>query len=1181
MKLVLIGFVALGITGKAQIITTIAGGGTIPPSPATTVPWLADRIARDAAGNIYGVSERLNQVFKYSVSGTVSVFAGRAQAGFAGDGGPATSALLSSPRDIAVDGTGNVYIVDALNCRIRKVSPSGIISTATQRCSRVMTSDSTGNVYFDSQEYDNNGVSRTRILRMDTTGNLSDAFPSFQGHVGDLQSLTVDQAGGVYFVRFGSDQIFRIDPSGAVTPLPLLASVRPAWLSAQGQTLYIGGLDRTSFDSRCVLYKATGANITILNDGAAGLEFNGDGLTLASTGMCANHGVADSAGNLYVSDGRLRKIDASLIVRTIAGNGDSYYGIGGPATSAQVGAVYGVAADLNGNVYFADGISRVNKIDTNGILTTVAGTAERGYTGDGGPANRACLTRPEGVAVDAQGNVFIADTENYRVRKVDTQGIITTYAGNGTRPFGFGAPLGDGGPATAAIVRPVTLAFDPAGRLVIQEGGRIRRVDAGGIITTVATVSDGFNLAVDGGGAIYVSDVYAGVIKRIDPSGSITIVAGGGTVYPPGEGVRATSVRLSPTHFGMATDVNGNLYFDNNDGTLRRMTPAGILTTFAGKGFGGVISGDGGLATEAFLGMTGGLAVDRLGNLYLSDLFNGRIRMVNNGTIPAVKVFTPASANAGTIAFSLEVTGINFTPQSVVRWNGAARPTTFVSATVLRAQIAASDVAAVGTASVSVLDPVSGSYNSVPFTITAPPPAAPSQPTPVDLAAGVSTTASLSWVSSGATSYDVYFGSAANPPQVGTVNSASFSPGVLAAGSTYYWRVVARNTGGTATSPVWRFTTAAPVSVGGLRFLPITPCRAADTRSGQGTTGNFGPPTLNANTTRELPMFSSRCNIPATAQAYSLNVTAVPHEPLGYLTLWPAGQAQPLVSTLNSFHGGIVANAAIVPAGTGGAIRLFVTNKADVIVDINGYFEAAAGLSFYALDPCRSADTRGNGGAVTGARTFPLPSLGCCVPGSAGAYSLNVTAVPVGGLGYLTAWPAGQTQPFVSTLNSPDGSVVANAAMVPAGTGGAVNVFVTDPADTILDINGYFAAAGAAGELRFRPLVPCRAVDTREASGAPALAGGAKRDFTIAGKCGVPAAAKALSMNVTVVPNGPLGYLSLWPAGKPQPLVSTLNSFQGRVVANAALTPLGANGAVSVFVTNQTHVILDVNGYFD
>jgi hypothetical protein len=380
------------------------------------------------------------------------------------------------------------------------------------------------------------------------------------------------------------------------------------------------------------------------------------------------------------------------------------------------------------------------------------------------------------------------------------------------------------------------------------------------------------------------------------------------------------------------------------------------------------------------------------------------------------------------------------------------------------------------------------------------------------------------------------------------------------------------------------------VAEGALHFVPVAPCRVADTRN---PAGAFGGPFLSPGSTRSFTIPQSACSIPATAQAYSLNVTVVPRGPLSYLTLWPTGQEQPFVSTLNSGEGLVTANAAIVPAGAGGAVSVFVTDATDVILDIDGYFDSpsSAAFSFYPLPPCRIADTRAAAGPFGGpsmtagkSRDFSIPSSACS-PGSApSAYSLNVTAVPAGSLGYLTIWPVGQSQPFVSTLNSPAGKVVANAAIVPAGSGGAVAVYVTDPTDVILDINGYFGVPGGAGALSFYPVTPCRAADTRNEDGplgGPIMESGTSRSFAIpSGSCGIPSTAAAYSMNVTVVPDGPLDYLTAWPTGEAQPQVSTLNSFDGTVVANAAIVPAGTAGAVSVYVAGQTHVILDINGYF-
>jgi pseudomonalisin len=367
----------------------------------------------------------------------------------------------------------------------------------------------------------------------------------------------------------------------------------------------------------------------------------------------------------------------------------------------------------------------------------------------------------------------------------------------------------------------------------------------------------------------------------------------------------------------------------------------------------------------------------------------------------------------------------------------------------------------------------------------------------------------------------------------------------------------------------------------GVQFVPITPCRVADTRN---ATGPFGGPELAAEASREFDIPQSACNIPSSAVAYSLNVTAVPNGPLGYLTLWPTGQTQPTVSTLNS-DGRVKANAAIVPSGTNGGVSVYVTNPSNIVLDIDGYFVpagTASALAFYPLTPCRVVDTRNAAGPLGGptvaggtSRNFPLQSSSCGIPSDAMAYSLNVTAIPEGSLGYLTMWPSGQNQPLVSTLNAPTGAVTANAAIVPAGSNGDVSVYVSNPSDVVLDVNGYFAAPGANG-LSLYPTTPCRVLDTRSSSGAfnGTLGVAVMNSF-----CAPSSTAQAYVLNATVVPSGSLGYLTLWPAGETQPVVSTLNAGDGVVTSNMAIVPT-MNGSIDAFSSNSTELILDISSYF-
>ena len=368
-----------------------------------------------------------------------------------------------------------------------------------------------------------------------------------------------------------------------------------------------------------------------------------------------------------------------------------------------------------------------------------------------------------------------------------------------------------------------------------------------------------------------------------------------------------------------------------------------------------------------------------------------------------------------------------------------------------------------------------------------------------------------------------------------------------------------------------------------MLFVPVVPCRVADTRNANGA---FGGPSLNGGTSRSFSIPKSACGIPSTAAAYSLNVTVVPHQSLSYLTAWPTGQSQPFVSTINSTDGRIKANAAIVPAGTGGAINVFATDATDVVLDINGYFvptTVSGALAFYPLTPCRLVDTRLSPGALAApsmtagqTRSFPLLSSSCNIPSTAQAYSLNFTAVPDGPLSYLTVWPTGQMQPLVSTLNAPTGTITANAAIVPAGSGGAFSLYVTNKADMVIDINGYFAPP-AAGGLSFFALAPCRVLDTRSGNGQP-FTGTINVDVTTS-NCGVPSVAQAYVFNATVVPSSGLNYLTLWPQNEAQPFVSTLNATDGTITSNMAIVPT-ISGSISAYATSPTQLILDIFGYF-
>jgi uncharacterized repeat protein (TIGR03803 family) len=382
-----------------------------------------------------------------------------------------------------------------------------------------------------------------------------------------------------------------------------------------------------------------------------------------------------------------------------------------------------------------------------------------------------------------------------------------------------------------------------------------------------------------------------------------------------------------------------------------------------------------------------------------------------------------------------------------------------------------------------------------------------------------------------------------------------------------------------------------PIPPTPLQFVPLSqPCRAVDTRPDH---GGGGP--IHAGTFQNFPISGEgHCATLPSAAVYSMNVTGVPAQHyLGYLTVWPAGQPQPLVSTLNSLDGRIKANAAIVAAGTSGAVSVYATDTTNVIVDVNGYFApvTSSTLAFYPLTPCRVADTRSSSypeglgpPSLTGGqpRAFPIlnATTTCNIPSSGvAAYSLNFSVVPHGSLFYMTVWPTGETMPVVATLNDIPGQIIANAAIVVAGTGGDVSVYPTNDTDLIIDINGYFAPAGTGG-LSLYAATPCRVIDTRHVgSGQPFTGTLTPPVDVVHSPCEPPATAQAYVFNATVVPTGALGYLTLWPDGATKPLVSTLNALDGSITNNMAIVP-STNGRVDAFASGITQLILDISSYF-
>jgi len=686
------------VTAATGVITTAAGSGTAGfggDGGAATSAQLnqpAD-VAVDNAGNLYIADFNNSRIRRVAANGVITTFAGTGVAGFSGDGGPATSAMLAFPNDVAVDGAGDVYVSDIGNQRIRKITlGNGVIRTVAGSSSTPGFGGDGGPataallnsplaVAFDGADnlfIVDRGNSRIRVVTASDglintiAGGAAGFSPDGAGAVGARLNLpagvAADPFGQVVFSDRDNFRIRRIVAAATGDLIPpqvrITSPTTASTLTATSASVTLGGA--ASDNVRIVA-------VRWINDrGGSGDAYGIPNWTIPNiplfTGLNNLTITAwDSSGNSNSASLAITYNPERVII-TVAGTGAiGSSGDGGPGVAAQLWLPRAVAFDAVGNVYAVDTQNhRVRKIAPDGTITAFAGSGALGSSGDGGPAAAAAMNEPRGIVFDKAGNAYISDSQNNKVRRVTPDGKISEFAGTGEDDFG-----GDGGPAKDAHLSfPLGLALDAAGNLYIADAnnGRIRRVNASdGKIATIAgnglvgfdgdgglardaTLNFSAGVAVDGAGNVYFVDQGNARVRRVNAAdGKISTVAGTGAHGFNGDGIPAVNAQINQPRL-MTVDAAGDLYIaDQGNHRIRKVTVStGIITTVAGSGAAGS-AGDSGSPTAAQLFFPTDVKIDDQGNLYIADGGNQKIRRtVSASTFRTVSSVHAASFNAAT-----------------------------------------------------------------------------------------------------------------------------------------------------------------------------------------------------------------------------------------------------------------------------------------------------------------------------------------------------------------------------------------------------------------------------------------------------------------------------------------------------------------------------------------------------
>jgi len=720
-------------------VTTVAGSDSVGDGGVALIAQLAqpEGLAIDTSGNIYVADAANHRVRKVTAAGTISTVAGNGHPGFAGDNGPAQASQLNQPYGLVLDPQGNLFVADYGNQRVRRIGTDGNITTiagtgqsgsggdggqataASFMGPRNLAMDAAGDLFVS--EFDGHRVRRITpdgligtVAGTGIAGFSGDGGPATAAQLAYPAGLAVDGGGSLYIVDTFNVSIRKVR-----------AGIISTVCNQQRFGMPYVKLLSISADTAGNLYIPEAGNSFVWRMNPAGVlarvagtpgggAYTGDGQPATQTALNVPADVAlDSAGNLYISETRRVRIviAATGIMNTVAGDGTfGFSGDGGQELDAVLNTPTGVAV-WDGSIYIADqNNNRVRQVSAAGTITTVAGNGQASYAGDGLVATSGALNGPTSLVFDAGGNLYIADTRNNRVRRVDTTGVMTTFAGDGTIS-GFG---GEGQPATLTpLYAPQGLVAGAAGDIYISDTGhdRVIRVDTTGNMHTVAgtgtpgSVGAGgtsslpqlngpTGLALDGAGNLYIADTLNHRVLMLAPDATISTIAGTSASGYSGDGGPAIAAALSYPG-GVTVDANLDIYItDSGNNVVRLITPDGTIATIAGTGQAAYI-GDSGAGLTIALSDPCGLAVVRTGTVLVADSGNNRVRsltqeqtQITPPQLIAVTLANAASLQPGPLApgeiFSIFGAGIGPAAASTNSYDASGHlPTTLGNVQVL------------------------------------------------------------------------------------------------------------------------------------------------------------------------------------------------------------------------------------------------------------------------------------------------------------------------------------------------------------------------------------------------------------------------------------------------------------------------------------------------------------------